>query len=258
MAGIGDFLGLAARTATQAALNKKNFINKVINSSVGQSVADAANNLLVKARVQREDGSLIIRLPFLKSVEDNTRKILAIHPDRQKLFIHLGDTICEECTFYDIEGQVLFQINKSSKNTKHILLLKDSDTVGELQKKTELIKNPLQDKYKFSVHLNGSDLGCIIVDDSFMKTYAKPDFDSWEMKQKGIHSYEVLDKEEKEIASIYYPGDSTYIFESSESFDLSLLVLSFLAIQMRREHQKKIYERERRIDNITRPLKPWH
>lgn len=254
MAGIGDLLGLAARAATQATLKNKGSVNKMVGSAIGHAVANAANSLLVKTKVQSEDGKLLLKLPFLKNVEEKTRSILAIHPDRKKVFFHMADSICDESVFYDIEGNAVYQINKSSKNLKHISLCSNNQFIGEIQKKTELIKNPLQDSDKYSITLHGNDLGHIIVGDRIIKTYAKPEFDSWEMTEKGFHAYEILDKDEKEIASIYYPGDSTYIIDCSNSFDLELLIMTFMAVQMRKEMNRKKIERERKMRSLTRPL----
>ena len=57
--------------------------------------------------------------------------------------------------------------------------------------------------------------------------------------------------------TIHYPGDLTFILDYDESVDCELLILSFIAMKMHKGYERKKYEHERQIHNITSELKPW-
>lgn len=249
MAGIGDILGLLARTAIQEKTK-----NTVVGASLGNAVAKTANQFLTKCGIQDENGKLLVSLPFLKTVEQKTRKIMTYHPEWTKVFFNFGSTL-EDGVFYDIDGNPIYRIQKASGKMSYASVLNKDNNFGSVERKNKILKNPLVDVDKFILVLQGRELGNIEIYDKSVKTYIKPDFGAWQILSKGLHNYMVCDDSEKEVAFIYYPGENNYIFDISENFEFEVLLLCFLAIQMRNEQHRKKMERQRKVDQIKRPVK---
>jgi len=237
MPGLGDLLGKITSDAVTGKAGK--IVKELVGPAITQKVAEKANNLLEKAGIQKElDGKILIKLPFMKSVETNIAEVLQIHPEWNKIAAHLYDnSVKNDSTFYDLDGNVLYRINESRRNIKHVELCRNGTPIGQVQKKLILLKNPLSmaEPYRYSVCLRGRELGTIeITDRKLIRTCVKPDFDTWELNEVKHQQY-VVSKNGQDIAMVHDVGENRYIFVFSDSFDPELLILVFMGIQMRDE-----------------------
>ena len=238
MAGLIDSIIHAAIDTVKG--EDARIVKDAVVNLVEKGIADKISRRFGKTDKQKSPyGEIVIRLPFLKSVERQVLEILALHPEREKLFLNLDETtIKDRLIFYDMDGAEKFHIKASQNNLKHIKLFQNEALVGELEKKSSLLKDliSVDNAMQFAVTLHGKEFGIIEVKErKILKTCVIPDFGAWEVQQKGISNYEVLDGAGSEIAKIYFPGDGKYILEYTDLFDSSMLVLSLMAIQMRKE-----------------------
>ena len=234
---LGDLLGDTAKENVKEALNGKTFkfVRNAVGNDVGEKVANVTNTVLEKAGIQKEDGTIVIKIPFVKSTDESLKKILSSNPEREKLCVRFGESLKDGFLFFSVSGHELYRVEKSRKNDKHLELIKGKQKVAEIEKKTPLLKNPLSDAEKYEITMDGSVLGSIEVkEQKLIKTYAKPDFDTWEIQQKGFH-YQMIDADGNVMAVIHAPGQSVYVFEQYMTCDFTLLILSFLTIMMRQE-----------------------
>lgn len=200
-----------------------------------KKAGESGVSLLIKKGILQPDGSIQIKIPFLKTVEEETQKILLQNPELEKVCGHFTNSLKDGAVFYDLDGSELYRVEKSRHNLKKISLLEGDTEIGLVEKKTSFLKNPLSLAERYSVTLRGSLLGILEVDEQkLFKTLAKPDFNTW-VYHDCDSPRKVLDVQENVLASIYYPGNHAYIFERQDSFDAVLLILCFLAVRMRRE-----------------------
>ncbi len=245
MPGIGDLLGAAAKQAIKNKIGTgkiRELVGGVLGETAAETIGTTVNQTLEKVGIQKElDGKILIKLPFMKSVEKRTKEALAVHPDWKKICAHLyDDSIKNESTFYDLDGKELYRIKKKWRNLKHVELLHYGNVIGVVQKKLILIKNPLSfaEPYRYSITLHGKELGIIEIRDQKFKPYGKPDFASWEMNGKEFMNHKVLDATGETLAEVWDVTENKYIFDYSDSFDPELLILAFVAFQMREEDKR--------------------
>ncbi len=239
MNGLGDLIGEKVRNAILNSGKKGGMIKELIGEEAAEVVGSRVNQLLEKAGIQKQlDGKILIKLPWMKSVEENTAEVLAIHPEWGKICAYVfDDSVRNETGFYDLEGNEWYRIKGAWNNARHMALLREEQVIGEVHKEHILIKNPLSlaDMYRYSIILRGKELGTIEIKDQKFKACCKPNFDLWVMNEKKHGEYEVLDESGNAVAAVYSTGENNYVFDYSTSFNPELLILTYIATQMREE-----------------------
>ena len=247
MPGLGDLIGAKVRILINDAGENSGKIVKTITELVGekaQSVIDdnvgsKIDRLLEKAGIQKQlDGKILIKFPWMKSAEERTAEVLSIHPEWGKICAHVfDDSVRNETGFYDLDGNEWYKIKGSWNNARHMALLRDNQVIGKVDKEIILIKNPisLANPYRYKITLREKELGTIEIRDRKFKAYCIPDFDSWVMNETKYKEFEVLDESGNTVAAVYYTGENDYLFDYSTSFNPELLILTYIATQMRKE-----------------------
>lgn len=256
MPGLGDLVGKKAETALKRAGKNGGLLQEVIVSIAGEKVAstvgDKVNQVLEKVGIQKQlDGKILIKLPWMKSVEARTAEVLSIHPEWGKICAHIyDDSIRNETVFCDLDGNEWYKIKKTWKNMKHIALLREDNIIGEVHKKIILIKNPLSfaEPYRYTLTLRGNDLGTLEIRDQKLKAHVRPDFDSWKLIQINSSDFELSDGTGCIVAGVYDVGENNYIFDYSTSVNPELLILTYIATQMREENLR--YDRKSLSEKI--------
>lgn len=249
MPGLKDLWGDLAKNAIERKDGKEGIVKELIKSAAGdkaaefinEKVAPKLNQALGKVGVKDLDGKILIKLPFMKSVDERSEEALSVHPEWNKICAHLYDnSVRNEAVFYDLDGNELYKIDNSGRSFKHICLLKGGAVVGEVQKKLIMLKNPLSvsEPYKYTVTVRGKELGTVEIKDLKWKPAAIPDFASWTMADTHSLRYDVTNESGKVIAAVHDVTENKYVFDYSDAFDPELLILTFIAIQMRDEDKR--------------------
>ena len=136
MPGIGDLIGDFAKNAVKDKIGK-GMLGEILGEQTAAAIGNKVNHALEKVGVQKVvDGAIVIKLPFMKSVEKRTQEALAVHPEWTKICAHMyDDSIQNETVFYDLDGNVLYKIKKRWRNLKHVELLQNDNIIGVVQKK---------------------------------------------------------------------------------------------------------------------------
>jgi len=245
MPGIGSLVGALAMQVVKESIGNgviKEAVGEILGIQAAATIEGTVDHVLEKTGIQKElDGKILIKLPFMKSVEKRMQEALAVHPEWKKICAHVyDDSILNETIFYDLEGNEIYKINKTRKNMKHIELLWKGNVIGVVQKKLLVLKNPLSfaNLYRYSITLHRKELGFIEIQDHKFRTYGRPNFATWEMHGKNSMKYIVLDEAGNSIAEVWDVSENKYIFDCSNSFDIELLILAFAAFQMREQDER--------------------
>lgn len=175
-----ELVTIATKVATDGAIKGKGVLKELVTGAAAGIAGEVSENAAKKIGLLRENryGELVLKLPVLKSTEDKIAKAFDAHPERQKVCFHFTDSIRDGVAFYDPEGKEAFTIKKDDKNLKKIDLYKGERFSGRIEKVVTINLNPLSDLQRYSVFINGCNIGMLRVEG----LNVRPDYASWRIR----------------------------------------------------------------------------
>lgn len=236
MSVIKELAAMATKVALDKGLKIGDTVKKnLISSSGALLVGDAAEKVAQKVGLIRKDcfDEIVIKIPFLKTVEDKIEAAFAEHPERKKMCFHFQESLRSGVKFCDENANVVFEIPEDKKNLRQIELVKEGRFVGRIEKKVTISLNPFADVQRYNAWAHTSN-GLVTVKgfDSSI------DLASWKLRHKFGGNYLIINCDGIEIGKIYAFGYGNFALDYDESVDPVELLLSFMAIKIRAEELK--------------------
>ena len=252
MAELQDLLEKAAQAARELASEGKKAVKRLSSDPNVVGTAEAAGKLISK----------VVSLPFRKVPEDGAKNLPEAHPDREKLVVRFletdgsgGESLRGGGEVLDPENRVIYTFTQPGDFLSSIELKGDSATVGSIRKQMKLLDDPLTHEYRFDVTLWGISAGVLSVRDSeSLRVSIRPDFDTWEARSRSLREFLVFDEGDREIASINWQGNGSYLITRTDAVSREMLILALLAAVLRRERMQKADEIDRKIQRVTGTL----
>ena len=251
---LNRLVSAAAKAAVGAAEIGKEIIGGVV-SGVKEGIASEAAERAAGEANSPEDArraDLAEKLPWLKGSEEKAAEVLAAHPEREKLWFRLPDSVTEGVIFRASDGREVYAVPEGGENLRKIVLCRGETPVGGIEKViTVNILSPAGQQ-KYAVSRSGEKLGILTVDGLDVK----PDFASWTMKHIGLVNadFSFADEVGNEFARIYHLGNAGCALDYSEKADPAELILAFMAVIIRSGEIKRNHGFSRRGAESGLPL----